>query len=263
MRLRPLAAEGEGFAPPAPSDFWQPLIGDGAFAVTRSMIVMALSVVIIAVTLLAVSKRMQVVPSKGQFLAEGAYGLVRNSIGRDMIGQKEFRPFIPLLFTQFVLIFVNNVFGILPPIQFPTFSRIGFAVAITLVVFALYHYLGMRRHGVGGYFKRMVPPGLPFYVVPLLFVLELVTYFISRPLTLALRLFANMFAGHMLLLVFILGGEYMLLHGSNLFVNVASIGAFAMGIVMTFFELLVQFLQAYVFVLLTAFYIADSLAEEH
>ncbi|HEX5533378.1 MAG TPA: F0F1 ATP synthase subunit A [Actinomycetales bacterium] len=263
MRPSLLAADGGGFQPPEPADFWQPLIGDGAFAVTRSMIVMLLSVVLIAVTMLAVTKRMQLVPSKGQFLAEGTYSFVRNSIGLDMIGQKEFRPFIPLLFTQFLLIFVNNVFGILPPVQFPTFSRIGFAVALTLVVFVVYHFVGMRRHGVGGYFKRMIPPGVPGWIIPLIFFLEVITYFVTRPLTLALRLMANMFAGHMLLLVFILGGEYMLLHGSNLFVNVASIGSFALAIVMTFFELLVQFLQAYVFVLLTAFYIADSLAEEH
>jgi F-type H+-transporting ATPase subunit a len=72
-----------------------------------------------------------------------------------------------------------------------------------------------------------------------------------------------MFAGHMLLLVFILGGEYMLLHGSNLFINISSIGSFVMAVVMTFLEILVQFLQAYVFVLLTALYIAGSLADEH
>lgn len=264
MRLRPLAAGGEGFAPPTTADFWQPLIGgDSAFAVTRSMIVMLLSVVLIAFVMLAVTKRMQLVPSRGQFIAEGAYGFVRNSIGMDMIGQREFRPFIPLLFTQFLLIFVNNVFGILPLVQFPTFSRFGFAVALTLVVFVVYHAVGMRRHGVGGYFKRMIPPGVPGWIVPLIFFLELITYFVTRPVTLSLRLFANMFAGHMLLLVFILGGEYMLLHGSNLFVNIASFGSFALAIIMTFFELLVQFLQAYVFVLLTAFYIADALAEEH
>lgn len=257
------AAEAEGFVPPGTSSFWQPLIGDGAFAITRSMIVVMLSVAIIGGLLMLMTRNLSVVPSKGQFVLESAYGLVRDSVGRDMIGEKEFRPFIPLLFTQFVLIYVNNVFGILPPVQFPTFSRVGFPIALTLIVFGLYHYLGMRRHGVVGYFKRMVPPGLPFYVVPLIFVLELVTYFISRPLSLALRLFANMFAGHMLLLVFFLGGYYMMFEADGVLLNVASVGAFAMGIGFTLFEVLIQFLQAYVFVLLTAFYISDSIAEHH
>ncbi len=261
MRLR--LAAGEGFSPPTTEFFWQPLVGDGAFAFTRPMLLMVLSVAVIAPVMVFVAKRMQVVPSKGQFLTEGTYNFVRNSVGKDMIGAKEFRPFIPLLFTQFLLILVNNLFEIIPLLQFPTFSRIGFPVALTLVVFAVYHVVGMRRHGVGGYFKRMVPPGVPGWIVPLIFFLELITYFVTRPVTLALRLMANMFAGTLLLVVFALGGEYMLLEGSNLFVRVASLGSFALFVIMTFFEILVGFLQAYVFVLLTAFYIADSLAEEH
>jgi F-type H+-transporting ATPase subunit a len=258
-----LAAEGEGFVPPTPADFWQPLIADGAFAITRSMFLIVISVLLIAGLMTLVMRGMSVVPGKAQFAGEGVYNFVRNSIAIDVLGRREFRPFLPLLLTQFLLILVNNWFGVLPFIQFPTFSRIGFAIAVTLVTYVVYHYIGIRRKGVGGYFKGLMPPGIPGWIAPFVYLLELLTFFITRPLTLGMRLFANMFAGHMLLLVFILGGEYMLLHGANLFVNISSIGAFVMGIVMTFFELLVQFLQAYVFVLLTALYIAGSVAEEH
>ena len=258
-----LAAESEGFVPPTPADFWQPLIGDGAFAITRSMFVVVISVVLIAGLMALVVRKMSVVPGKAQFAGEGVYNFVRNSIAIDVLGRREFRPFLPLLLTQFLLILVNNWFGVLPFVQFPTFSRIGFAIAVTLVTYVVYHYVGIRRKGVGGYFRGLMPPGIPGWIAPFVYLLELLTFFITRPLTLGMRLFANMFAGHMLLLVFILGGEYMLLEGANLFVNISSIGAFVMGIVMTFFELLVQFLQAYVFVLLTALYIAGSVAEEH
>ena len=252
-----------GFTPPTPADFWQPLIGDGAWAVTRSMIVIVLSVALIAALMNLAMKRMAVVPTKAQFAGEGIYNFVRNSIAIDVIGTREFRPFLPLLLTQFLLILVNNLFGVVPFIQFPTFSRIGFAVAVTIVTYVVYHWVGVRRKGVAGYFKGLMPSGIPGWIAPFVYLLELMTFFITRPLTLGMRLFANMFAGHMLLLVFILGGEFMLLHGANLFVNISSFGAFVMGIVMTFFEMLVQFLQAYVFVLLTALYIAGSLAEEH
>jgi F-type H+-transporting ATPase subunit a len=256
-------AAGEGFVPPTTGDFWQPLIGDGAFAVTRSMFLMVISVVLIWGFMAVVTNKMSVVPGKLQFAGEGVYNFVRNSIAIDVLGSKQFRPFLPLLLTQFLLILVNNWFGVFPFIQFPTFSRIGFAIAITLITYVVYHAVGIRRKGVGGYFKGLMPPGIPGWIAPFVYVLELMTFFITRPLTLGMRLFANMFAGHMLLLVFILGGEYMLLHGANLFVQVSSVGAFVMGIVMTFFEILVQFLQAYVFVLLTALYIAGSLADEH
>jgi F-type H+-transporting ATPase subunit a len=261
--VSPVLLAAEEFESPSSTDFWQPLFGtDGPFAITRTMIVMLLSVAILSWVLVSVTRRMAVVPGKAQFAAEGGYTLVRNSVGRDIIGSHDFLRFVPLLFTLFCIILLNNVFAIIPPIQFPTMSRIGFPAALTLVVFVVYHAVGIRKRGVGGYFKSMLPPGLPKPIIPLIFFLELLTFFVTRPLTLALRLFGNMFAGHLLLVLFILGGEHMLLHGGPV-LKVMSFGSFAMAIVMTFFELLVQFLQAYIFTLLAALYIAGSLADEH
>ncbi len=262
IRLPLAAEEGGGFRAPGPEDFWQPLIGDGAFAVTRPAVVFVLSVVLISAVLLIATRRMSLVPSKGQFALEGVYGLVRNGIARDIIGSHDFLRFLPLLFSMFVLILVNNLFGVTPVIQYPTMSRIAFPIALTLVVFAVYHSIGFRKKGGIGYFKSMVPPGLPVLIVPFIFLLELVTYFVTRPLTLALRLFANMFAGHLLLLVFVLGAEYLLLHGEGL-LKIAGVGSFLLALVFTAFEILVEFLQAYIFTLLAALYIAGSLADEH
>ncbi len=257
-----LASEGAGFHPPGPSDFWQPLIGDGAWAFTRPMALMIISTVLVVVLGLVWSRNLAVVPTKGQWLWESTYNIVRHSIARDLLGEKNFRPYLPLLFSFFFLILVNNVFGIIPVLQYPTMSRVGFPIALTIIVYLLYLYLGVKRRGLVGYFKSLVPPGLPGWLVLPLFLIELITYFFTRPVTLALRLFGNMFAGHILLMLMALGGEYLLLHGGASGV-VMSIGPFAMAAIMTFFEMLVEFLQAYIFTLLAALYISDSLSDHH
>jgi F-type H+-transporting ATPase subunit a len=257
-----MVSAAEEFVPPSAPDFWQPLVGDGAFALTRSMVVMVLVTIGLAVVMLAVTRRLSVVPGRGQYRLEGVYGLVRNSIGRDIIGTAHFKPYVPLLFTLFTLILLNNLMGIIPPVQFPTMSRIGFPLALALGVYVVYLVAGVKRRGLGGFLKNLVPSGLPFWVVPVVFVLELVTFLVTRPVTLTLRLFGNMFAGHILLLLFALGGEYLLLHGEGL-LKLVSIPAFLMFFLFSAFEILIAFLQAYVFILLAAVYIAEVYADDH
>ncbi|MGY2065041.1 F0F1 ATP synthase subunit A [Blastococcus sp. SYSU DS0619] len=252
----------EEFAPPSAPDFWQPLVGEGAFAITRSMVVMVLVTIGLAVVMMLATRRLAVVPGRGQYRLEGMYGLVRNSIGRDIIGSAHFRPYVPLLFTLFTLILVNNLMGIIPFVQFPTMSRIGFPLALALGVYIVYLVAGVRRRGLGGFLKNLVPSGLPFWVVPVVFVLELVTFLVTRPVTLTLRLFGNMFAGHILLLLFALGGEFLLLEGGGL-LKLVSIPAFLMFFLFSAFEILIAFLQAYVFILLASIYIAEVYADDH
>ena len=256
------SADGGGFQTPNAQEFYQPLLFDGPLAITRPAVVLLLSVGLISWFLIATTKRAAIVPSKGQWVTESAYGFVRNGIARDIIGSKDFLRFVPLLFSLFVLILVNNLFGVIPPVQFPTMSRIGIPIALTLVVYVTYHYIGIKRVGLGAYFKNLVPAGLPGWIVPLIFVLEVITFFITRPLTLALRLFGNMFAGHLLLLLFITGGEYMVING-GFGIKIAGVASFGMAFVLTAFEMLIEFLQAYIFTLLAAMYIAGSLADEH
>jgi len=261
-----VAAGGEdGFKTPGVADFWWPLIGGNSpWTLTRPALVLLISVGILGWFFVSVSRKLTVVPGKTQFMAEGAYNFVRNTIGRDIIGTKDFMQFVPLLFTLFTMILLNNLFGIIPFVQFPTMSRVGIPIVLTLIVYVVYHTVAIRRkHGVLPYFKSLIPPGLPGWLKPILFVLEFLTYFVIRPLTLALRLFGNMLAGHLMLLVFIIGGEYLLLHGSNLFLNFSGVLAFGFSIGMTFFELLIEFLQAFIFTLLAALYISDAVSEHH
>ena len=260
------ATDGEGFQAPGPESFWWPLIGSDTsnWAFTRPSFVVMASVVIIAIYYMSVVNKLTIVPTKRQWIAEQSYDFVRNTIARDVIGSKDFLQFLPLLLTLFTLILFNNIMGIVPFVQFPSMSRIAFPIVLTLIVYIVYHTVAIRRkHGVVGYLKSLVPPGLPGWLKPIMFILEFLTYFLIRPLTLALRLFGNMLAGHLMLLVFILGGEYLLLHGSNIGIQASGILGMGFGIVMTFFELLVQFLQAFIFTLLAALYISDAVSEHH
>ncbi len=246
---------------PGVGDFWQPVIGSGPFAITRPALLMVVSAGLILWFLLATTRKKALVPSKGQMATEAVYGLVRNGIARDLIGSKEFLRFVPLLFSLFMVILVNNLFGVVPPFSFPSMSRIGLPIALTLIVWITFHVVGMRKHGFVGYWKSLVPSGLPGWIVPVIFFLELITDLFTRPVTLALRLFGNMFAGHLLLVLFITGGYYLLTSGGIL--SVAGGVTWIFAFVMFLFELLVEFLQAYVFTLLAALYIAGAVADSH
>ncbi len=254
-------SEGEGFTPPSAVDFnLPPIFGDNAFT-TKPIFLVFFSVILISVFFILASRKAAIVPSKLQFAGESVYGFVRNDLAKDVIGH-EFMRFVPYLFTLFTFILVNNIFGIVPMLQFPTMSRVSFPYVLAIITFLVFHYVGIRKQGALKYIKEiMFMPGVPKPAYILITPLELLTFFLVRPLTLSLRLFANMFAGHLLLLVFILGGEHLLQGVIGL--KLISPFAFFIGIVLTFFEFMVQCLQAYIFTLLAALYIAGALADEH
>ena len=254
-------AEGSEFVPPSSKDFvLPPVFGDNAYT-TKPIFLVLLSVVLLSIFFVMASRKAAIVPSKLQFAGESVYAYVRNDLGKDIIGH-EFMRFVPYLFTLFTFILTNNVFGIVPLLQFPTMSRISFAYVLGIITFVVFHYVGIRHHGIIKYIKDILfMPGVPKPVYILLTPIEVATYLIVRPLTISLRLFANMFAGHLLLMIFILGGEHLLQGAIGL--KLVSPFAFAFGIALTFFEFLVQCLQAYIFTLLTALYIGGALADEH
>jgi F-type H+-transporting ATPase subunit a len=219
------------------------------------------SVILISIFFIISARKASLVPSRLQFAGESVYGFVRNDLARDVIGP-EFMRFVPYLFTLFTFILTNNIFGIVPLIQFPTMSRVSFPYVLAIFTFLIFHFVAIKHKGLFPYLKEiMFMPGVPKPVYVLLTPIELATYFLVRPLTLSLRLFANMFAGHLLLLVFILGGDHLLQGVIGL--KLVSPFAFLFGIALTFFEFMVQLLQAYIFTLLTALYIAGALADEH
>lgn len=254
-------AEGGEFVPPGAGDFDLPPIFLG---ITKPMLLAVLSVIIVAVFFLMASRRLKIVPSKFTFIAESVYDFGRNNIARDMIGSKDFAPYVPLIVTMFTFVLVNNIFGIIPLIQFPTFAHIGFPLALSLfLVYPLWHFIGIRKHGFVGHIKhQLVPPGVPKPVLILLVPVEAFVKFFMNPLTHAIRVFAAMFAGHLILIVFTLAGEYLLLEASGPLKPV-SVVSWVFAIAMTFVEALIQVLQAFIFALLAANYIGMALAEDH
>jgi len=255
----------EGFSPPGPADFdLPPIFGDEAGLFTKPQFLLVIAAILVFGFFLIASRRTAMVPSKLQYAGEQAYGFVRNSIARDIIGTPDFMKFVPLLLATFYFILVNNLFGIIPLIQFPTFSRASFAYGMAALVWILYNGLGIWKHGFIGYLKHVtVPAGISGPILLLIIPLEFFSTVIVRPVTLALRLFANMFAGHLLLILFSLGGEYLLIEADKILYKPVGVVAFLLAIAISFLEILVQFLQAYVFTLLTAMYIQGALAEEH
>lgn len=209
------------------------------------------------------SRNLKLVPGKGQFFWEYVYGFIRNGVGRDILGP-EYRRYLPYLLGLFSFVLVNNWFGETFLFMFPTFSNIGYAWALAIMSWVIYIGAGIHKHGFGHYMKmQLIPPGVPGYLYPVIIPLEFLSNFITRPLTLGLRLFANMFAGHLVVMVFVIGGAYLLTFPHNAFYNVSGAVSLLFSFAILFLELFIGFLQAYIFTVLTAQYINSSLADAH
>lgn len=254
-----LVLAAEEFTPPGAGLFeYPPIFG----AVTKPMVLAVLSLIIVAAVFTLGTRKLSIVPSRFQFGLESFYNIPRNTMARDQIGSEDFKRYIPLILGLFSFILVNNIFAIVPFIQFPTLSRIGFPIALALFVYVFYHYAGFKKHGFFGYIKHAaLPPGVPVFIAPLIIVIELLQKFLVQPLSLALRVFAAMFAGHLILALTAVGAAFLLSAGSALVI--ASPVVFAAGIAFTFLEALVQVIQAYVFALLAAVFIGAAISEDH
>ncbi len=266
MSLASTFSAASGPPSPGPADFNLPAILPwGAEAgVTKPMVLLVLSTFIIIGLFAAAARPAAVVPGRLQFAGELVYGFVRNGIAREAIGSKDYSRFVPFLFTIFLFVFVNNYYGLIPFVQFPTMSHIGFPLGIALLTWLVYNGVGIARHGFFGYLKHeTVPGGMKGPILLLLVPLEFLSNILLRPATLTLRLFATMFAGHMLLILLSLGGEYLLLHSDNPLAIPAGIASVLLFVGISFLEILIMFLQAYVFTLLASMYIGEALAEEH
>lgn len=257
----------QGFNPPTPNDFEYGGIA-GSF-INKPMLIIIIGTLVVAGFFYAAARAAQtsngvrLVPTKMQFAGESLYGFVRNSIALDAIGARGL-AFVPYLATLFFFIAINNIAGIVPILQFPATARIAVPLFLAVISCIVFNYQGIRRAGFGGYFRDMMfPAGIPWPVYILLAPIEFVSTVIIRPLTLTLRLTFNMFAGHLVLLLFVTGGEYLIVNYGGP-VGLASGTVSIIGsIVLTFFEGFVQLLQAYVFTLLSALYIGGALVDEH
>lgn len=258
----------EGFEAPGPQSFdtaAQPVFPGvpGLEWFTKFMLQAVVSVVVILAFWLIMSRKKAMVPGKGQFIGETAYNFVRNSIARDTIGH-DYRKYLPFLIALFSFVLVNNLWGVFPLTLMPTAGHVSWAYGLAALVWVTYNAVGIAKHGPMGYLKHTVlPSGVPWYMWPVIIPLEFVSNIIVRPVTLSLRLFANMFAGHLLVLVFVLGGEYLLIESEPIINKIAGGASLIFSMAIFSLEVFVQSLQAFIFTVLTAVYISSAAAEEH
>jgi len=247
--------------PPSVEEFYPPSLIDGAgYWLTKFTLLVWLAVGLIIVFFLVAYRNPKMVPTRGQWIAETVYGFNRENVAKDLIGHEGIK-FAPYFTTLFCFILLTNLFGIIPGIQISPNSHIAFPIVLTAITYVMFIAVGVRKFGFARYVKQSLVPAAPWFILPLLIPIEFFSTFIVRPVTLSLRLFANMFAGHMILLVFILGGFVLL--NANVALAPISLLSWLLAIALTFLEALVAILQAYVFVILTSSYVQGALAEQH
>lgn len=220
--------------------------------VTEPILLLFIAAFIIFALLWAAGRKAKLIPGRLQAFVEMIVDFVRFSLVDDMIG-KEGKPWFPFIATFFLFIFISNLLGLIPGRE-PATAFMGTTVAWAVIVFFVYHIIGIRKHGAFSYIKGLVPSGMPVAIVPILFILELISHLL-RPLTLALRLFANMVAGHKVLAVFTT-----LAMSTPWFIKPFP---FAGLLIMYSFEIFVAGMQAYIFTLLTALYINGAIHADH
>jgi len=231
-------------------------IGGVDVSYTNSALLMTIVVVLVTALLVLGTRQRALVPGRWQSLAEMSYEFVANTL-RNTAGEEGMK-FFPLVFSLFMFILVSNVVGLIP-YMFTVASQIIVTVALALLVFFTVIIYGFYRNGLG-FFRLFVPHGIPIYILPLIVFIEVLS-FLSRPISHSVRLFANMLAGHITLKVF--ASFVTMLAAFGLVGWVGAVLPLGLTVALTALELLVAFLQAYVFAILTCIYLNDAIHPGH
>ncbi|MCX4743033.1 MULTISPECIES: F0F1 ATP synthase subunit A [Streptomyces] len=255
--------DGCGFPAPGLHSFlFEPIWGDADSNLyfNKTMLLALLGSVIVVGFLWAALSKPKVVPGKLQMVAEAGYDFIRRGIVYETIGKKEGEKYVPLMVSLFFFVWMMNLWSIIPVAQFPVTSIISYPAILAAIVYVTWMTITFKRHGFVGGFKNLTGYDKSLgAVLPLVMLIEFFSNVLVRPFTHAVRLFANMFAGHTLLLLFTIASWYLL---NGIGIAYASV-SFVMVLLMTAFELFIQALQAYVFVLLACTFIQGALTEHH
>ena len=264
-----MLSQGPGFhVPPVTELFtWKPILtfelGGIEFKVTVLTIIMFAATAVLGTLFLAAFSNPRVVPSGLQNVMEGGVGFVRENIVLPVLGPHGER-WMPFLTAMFFWVFALNFLGVVPAINFPVTSRMALPVFLSALVYIIFNTVGVKTHGPLRYLKaNLFPPGVPKPIYLILTPIEFFSTFIVRPLTLAVRLFANMMAGHVILTIFFLASAYFLYRGDSLFLKILTPFPFALAVILIGFEIFVGAIQAFIITILTAVYIAGASETEH
>ena len=231
-------------------------IGSAEFHFTNSAAFMLLAVVLTMLLMLGATARRQLVPGRLQSIAEVSYEFVANTI-RSTAGEEGMK-FFPFVFSLFMFVLFANLLGLVP-YAFAVTSHLIITAALALMVFVTVLVYGFWKNGLR-FFKLFVPSGIPIYILPLVVFIEVLS-FLSRPISHSVRLFANILAGHITLKVF--AGFVTMLGGFGLLGWIGAVIPLGLTVALTALELLVAFLQAYVFAILTCIYLNDAIHPGH
>jgi F-type H+-transporting ATPase subunit a len=245
-------------APGLDSFIFTPLFSIGSFHFTKPMLLAILSALAVIVFFWAAFAKPKLIPGRTQSLGEMGLLAVRDQILRPALGKKG-DTYLPFITSLFFYILVCNLMELIPLLQFPVMSRIGFVWPLVFMMYGLYWYLGFKAKGFFGYFRSWIPAA-PWPILIILVPVEILKYVVVQPFTLGVRLFANMFAGHLLLSIFMVATWYLASFSVGL---LYAAGSLFMVFFVFLLELLVDLLQAFIFTTLISTYIADSLEHQH
>jgi F-type H+-transporting ATPase subunit a len=231
-------------------------IGSAEFHFTNSAVFMILAVALTMFLMVGATRKRQLVPGPFQSLAEVSYEFIANTI-RNTAGDEGMK-FFPFVFSLFMFVLVANVLGLIP-FSFAVTSHIIITAALAIMVFVTVLVYGFWKNGMR-FFKLFVPSGIPIYILPLIVFIEILS-FLSRPISHSVRLFANILAGHITLKVF--AGFVSMLGALGLLGWLGAVLPLALTVALTALEVLVAFLQAYVFAILTCIYLNDAIHPGH
>jgi F-type H+-transporting ATPase subunit a len=221
-------------------------VGKVNLSFTNSALYMVIATALIIIFMLRATSRKLLIPSRTQVIAESIYNFINNLI-EGSIGH-EGKKFFPLIFSLFTFILLCNCLG-MTPYSFTSTSQIAVTLSLALICFFTITVYAIIRNGIGGFIHMFLPSGVPLWMAPLIFIIEFFSFLI-RPVTLSVRLFANMVAGHVLLKV---------IAGFVISLGLFGIFPLAFSVIMTGFELFVAVLQAYIFAILVCAYLGETM----
>ena len=244
---------------------FKPIFYIGETGISRTHFLILFAAFLVVIFLFAGLRKKSVVPSKIQSVVESLVTLIREDIAMSVIG-KGGEAYVPYLLSIFMFILVGNLFEVAPLINFPITSRIAIPLLLSLITYVLFLVAGIKKQGKEYFTHLMWPPGLPVALKPLVGLIEFASTLIVRPVSLAVRLFANLVAGHLMLSLLLVSGYFFIYQNGvwpvpgKIPIGVAW---YVFGLAIYGFEIVVSILQAYIFTLLSAVYIQTSFHPEH
>ncbi|HYI61324.1 MAG TPA: F0F1 ATP synthase subunit A [Acidimicrobiales bacterium] len=239
---------------------WPGFFGDGEIYEFNKVALIYMLAMALTLLIFALGNRKQLVPTGAQNLAEISVEFVEQQLIEPTVGHNDRKWLPPFMLSLFFFIFFTNIFEVIPVIQMPASARIALPLFLALLCYVIYHGAGFKEHGFGYLKAALVPPGVPVFLLPLVVLIEFVSKFLVQPFSHTVRLFANLLAGHILLVTFaVLSAGLWTADWTAVFLPLP---AFAV-VFFTAFEVMVSFLQAYVFTLLFGVYFGSAVSHDH